>query len=91
MLLFLKVVLFAGQTSQLNDPGGARAGWQWRGWVCDLSGEQGRHDGLPLQPHGPLQALLRQDDQTCNDSVAAAVAATFTLFAFYSGVCRETI
>ena len=67
MLLFLKVVLFSGQTSQLNEPGGARAGWQWRVRVCDLSGEQGRHDGLPLQPHGPLQALLRQDDQTCND------------------------
>ena len=90
MLLFLKVVFFAGQTSQLNDPGGTRAGWQWRVWVCDLSGEQGRHDGLPLQPHGPLQALLRQDDQTCNDSAAAA-AAIFTLSAFYSGVCWETI
>ena len=85
----ISIVLFAGQTSQLNDPGGTRAGWQWRVWVCDLSGEQGRHDGLPLQPHGPLQALLRQDDQTCNDSTAAA--AIFTLSAFYSGVCWETI
>ena len=84
MLLFLKVVFFAGQTSQLNDPGGARAGWQWRGWVCDLSGEQGRHDGLPLQPHGPLQALLRQDDQTCKE--VKSTWENVHTFCFYSGV-----
>ena len=62
----ISIVLFAGQTSQLNDPGGPRAGRQWGERLCDLPGEQGRHDGLSLQPHGPLQALLRQDDQTCN-------------------------
>ena len=82
----ISIVLFAGQTSQLNDPGGPGACWQWTGRVRDLSGEQGRHDGLPLQPHGPLQALLRQDDQTCK--VRWPDHHTFSL---YSPVRRLTI